>query len=89
MNIKQVILKKLLFSSFLMGMYFLVNAQSGDTVTKEYHLNGSISATNNGISFIPTFSLGKPATIFNFSVGGHNFNVPNINTPNITIPGAG
>ena len=26
---------------------------------------------------------------FNFSVGGHNFNVPNINTPNITIPGAG
>ena len=63
-------MKKLLFSCFLVAVCFLVNAQSVDSIPKEYHLNGSISATNNGISFIPTFSLGKPATIFNFSVGG-------------------
>lgn len=41
-----------------------------DTISKEYHFSGTISATNNGISFIPTFSLGKPATIFNLSLGG-------------------
>lgn len=46
---------------------------SVDTLKKEYHFSGSISATNNGISFIPTFSLGKPATILNFSLGGPKF----------------
>ena len=29
-----------------------------------------MSVTNNGISLIPTFSLGKPAVIFDMSVGG-------------------
>ena len=33
------------------------------------HLGGAVSVTNNGISFIPTFSLGKPAAIFDLSVG--------------------
>jgi hypothetical protein len=32
-------------------------------------LKGSISVTNNGISIIPTFSLGKPAAIINLSLG--------------------
>jgi hypothetical protein len=33
------------------------------------HLGGVVTVTNNGISFIPTFSLGKPAAIFDLSVG--------------------
>lgn len=33
------------------------------------HFNGAVTVTNNGISFIPTFSLGKPAVIFDLSVG--------------------
>lgn len=37
---------------------------------KEYHLTGLITATNNGISVIPSFSLGKPAFMFEFSMGG-------------------
>ena len=37
---------------------------------KEYHLSGLITATNNGISVIPSFSLGKPAFMFEFSAGG-------------------
>ncbi len=41
-----------------------------DSIINEYHFSGSVSATNNGISFIPTFSLGKPAVIFNLSAGG-------------------
>lgn len=33
------------------------------------HFNGAVTVTNNGISFIPTFTLGKPAVIFDMSVG--------------------
>lgn len=33
------------------------------------HFSGAVSVTNNGISLIPTFSLGKPAAIFNLSMG--------------------
>ncbi len=47
-------------------------AQSTDTL-KTYHFDGSVEVTNNGFSFIPTFSLGKPATIANFNMGGDRF----------------
>ena len=33
------------------------------------NFSGAVTLTNNGISFIPTFSLGKPAAIFDMSVG--------------------
>jgi hypothetical protein len=35
-----------------------------------HHFNGSASITNNGISVIPTFSLGKPASIIELNAGG-------------------
>lgn len=35
----------------------------------DIRFKGAISITNNGISMIPTFTLGKPAAIFNLSVG--------------------
>lgn len=34
------------------------------------HFDGTISATNNGISIIPSFSLGRPAVFFDLSAGG-------------------
>ncbi len=34
------------------------------------HFNGTVTATNNGISLIPSFSLGRPAVFFDLSVGG-------------------
>lgn len=34
------------------------------------HFSGTIAATNNGISLIPTFSLNDPAVLFNLSIGG-------------------
>lgn len=43
------------------------------SIKKEYHFNGDVSITNNGFSFIPTFSLGEPATILDLSVGGKRF----------------
>ncbi|MEZ0541066.1 hypothetical protein [Fibrella arboris] len=34
------------------------------------YLRGSVSSTTNGIAFVPTFSPGRPPTIFELSVGG-------------------
>lgn len=44
-------------------------AQEADSSRKELHLSGAVTVTNKGISFIPSFSLGKPAAIFNLSMG--------------------
>lgn len=61
-------LKTVLFLLFL-NSFAATFAQTTVTPKKEYHFSGTISATNNGISFIPTFTLGKPAAIFNMSIG--------------------
>lgn len=50
-----------------------IDSVKKDSVVKEYHFTGTASVTNNGISFVPTFTLGKPAAIFNFSAGGKKF----------------
>ncbi|HAH36733.1 MAG TPA: hypothetical protein DEQ87_02680 [Algoriphagus sp.] len=34
------------------------------------HFSGTITATNNGVSIIPAFNLGKAAAFFDLSVGG-------------------
>ena len=44
-------------------------AQNRDSTIQLHRFAGNMSVTNNGISFIPTFSLGKPATIFTLSMG--------------------
>lgn len=47
------------------------HAFSQDTSSKKNGLNvsGSASVTNNGISIIPSFTLGKPAAVFDLNVG--------------------
>ncbi|MEQ1675261.1 MAG: hypothetical protein ABL876_01090 [Chitinophagaceae bacterium] len=55
-----VILQLLVRSSF---------SQDADSTKKVSHFSGSISVTHNGISLVPTFSLGKPAALFILSVG--------------------
>ena len=44
-------------------------AQNTDSTKVVSHFGGAVTVTNNGISFIPTFSLGKPAVIFDLSMG--------------------
>ncbi len=61
---------RVLLTVLLLGFFTYTKAQTIDSPKYNYHFSGSISATNNGISFIPTFSLGKPAAIFNLSLGG-------------------
>jgi hypothetical protein len=44
-------------------------SQKTDSTKSLTHFSGAISVTHNGISLIPTFSLGKPAVLFNLSIG--------------------
>ncbi|MBI2284131.1 MAG: hypothetical protein HYU71_10510 [Bacteroidetes bacterium] len=55
-------------SSLLLLVTFSFSQQTDSTKTAA-HFSGSVLVTNNGISLIPTFSLGKPATIINLSMG--------------------
>lgn len=44
--------------------------QTKDSISKMINFRGTSSLTNNGFSFIPAFSLGKPAAIFNLNING-------------------
>jgi hypothetical protein len=55
-------------------LFFLLLAhysfsQKTDSTKNITHFSGSASVTNNGISIVPSFSLGKPAVQFNLSMG--------------------
>ena len=41
--------------------------------TNAAHFGGAVSVTSNGISIVPSFSLGKPAAIFNLSMAKNRF----------------
>ncbi len=60
-------IKKTLF--ILIISVLSVSAQDKDN-SKTLFFAGNINFTNNGFSFIPLFSLGKPATTINLSIGG-------------------
>jgi hypothetical protein len=54
---------------FFLNLSFIAFPQKKDSTQVPLHFGGAATITNNGISFIPTFSLGKPAAIFDMSVG--------------------
>lgn len=57
----------------LFGLLNLVSplfAQTTDSTKRVVNLSGAISANNNGFSFVPTFSLGKPAVQTGFNISG-------------------
>lgn len=62
----------LLVFVFLILTHF-VFSQKVDSTKSISHFSGAVSVTNNGISIVPSFSLGKPAAIFNLSVGKNRF----------------
>lgn len=47
----------------------LVYSQETDHTKQDLDVDGSISITNDGISTIPSLSLGEPAAIFDLSIG--------------------
>jgi hypothetical protein len=61
----------LVFVFLLLAHYSF--SQKTDSTKSITHFSGSISVTNNGISIVPSFSLGKPAVAFLLSVGKNRF----------------
>ncbi len=61
--------KKVLLILVLLNLSHLAFSQKTDSLRVVSHFGGAVTVTNNGISFIPTFSLGKPAAIFDMTMG--------------------
>ena len=58
--------------TLLLGLIFSFYcsfSQSTDSTQTPSFFRGQITATNNGVSLIPTFSLGKPAVLFDLNIG--------------------
>jgi len=68
-----MILKPLKFYFFLFILFCFGLQAQNQLEKRELHFSGKINLTNNGFSFIPLFSLGKPASTVNLSVGGKRF----------------
>lgn len=68
MQTKQRLLIFVLMSAFHSGF-----SQTNDSAKSVLHLSGTVNVTNNGISLVPNFSLGKPAVIINLSAGNGRF----------------
>lgn len=70
-KIKCTTLKQNVKTLFFFSLLLLCKAgqaQSTDTTKQVLNLSGSISANSNGFSFVPTFSLGKPAVQTGFNI---------------------
>ena len=67
---KKILLSLLLISSLNTFLY------SQDVIDdKKYFFSGNININNNGVSWVPLFTLGEPSLIANFSFGTDRFSV--------------
>lgn len=67
--------KRFLFLLVLSSISLCSFSQRSDSVKAIQHFSGAASITNNGISFIPSLSLDKPAAQVILSLGGPRFSV--------------
>ena len=58
-----------MFAWILASFTLVTFSQETDTAGVAGHFGGSVSVTNNGISIIPNLTLGKPAAVFDLSIG--------------------
>ncbi len=58
---------------FILYFTFACFSQKSDSTNHLTQFSGAVTITNNGISLVPSFSLGKPATIFDFSIHKNRF----------------
>ncbi|MEA5460470.1 hypothetical protein VB796_15555 [Arcicella sp. LKC2W] len=65
--------KKTFFFIFFLFVTYFSFSQNADSLHSKINVHGGITVTNNGISVIPTFTLGKPATIFDLVVAKNRF----------------
>jgi hypothetical protein len=62
-------MKIIFLSIYLILSFFATFSQPTDSTETPSFLRGQITATNNGVSLIPTFSLGRPAVLFVINLG--------------------
>jgi hypothetical protein len=66
-------MKARLYHLHILNLFFFcfnhLNAQVTDTTETPSFFKGQITATQNGVSLIPNFSLNKPAVMFDLSLG--------------------
>jgi hypothetical protein len=60
---------KYFFLAFMLLFTRLVEAQTIDSTQTPSFFSGVITATNNGVSLLPNLTLGKPAALFDLSIG--------------------
>lgn len=53
----------------LLNLYFIAFSQKNDSTKVANYFGGGVTVTNNGISLIPSFSLDKPAVLFDLTAG--------------------
>lgn len=66
--VKNILTRTLLVFIFLNVTHFTFS-QKTDSAKNFFHFGGAVLVTNNGISLLPTLSLGKPAAIFDLYMG--------------------
>ncbi len=69
-QLSKIGIEKITLIVCFLGLVYISNAQQTDSSTKVVNFKATGSITNNGFSFIPAFSLGKPAAIFNLNING-------------------
>ena len=62
-------MKRAIFLLSILHLAYFSFAQSIDSIQTPSFFRGQITATNNGVSLIPSFSLGKPAMLFDLNIG--------------------
>ena len=69
-NIKEwFLLKSILLIFLLFNLSDVSFSQVNDSTKVNGHFGGAVTITNKGISLIPNLTLGKPAALFDFSMG--------------------
>jgi hypothetical protein len=61
--------KKALLLYVLFSLSLLAFSQKSDSTKVDNYFGGAVTVTNNGISLIPTFSIDKPAVLFDLTAG--------------------
>lgn len=65
-----MLMQRFLLTFILLSVQFSTFSQQVDSTKTAIQFSGAVSATNNGISLVPIFSLEKPATTFDFAIRG-------------------
>jgi hypothetical protein len=73
MKIQLTIIKKLFLIFILLLITNYAFSQKLDSTKTNISVNGAFTITNSGISVIPTFTLGKPALIYDLVVRKNKF----------------